>query len=62
MKTFIKNQKIMLVLLLLGAILNANSQPHLCDDPCPPGPIIWKMEFLPLRGQESYLSCFLQQK
>jgi hypothetical protein len=42
MKTLIKKSIFLtLLLILVSFIFKANAQPHLCEDPCPPGPLKW---------------------
>lgn len=42
MKTLIKKSIYLTLLVLAGVLFKANAQPHLCNDPCPPGPVIWE--------------------
>lgn len=42
MKTLIKKSIFLtLLLIVVSFIFKANAQPHLCNDPCPPGPLKW---------------------
>lgn len=42
MKTLIKKSILLtLLMILVGVLFKANAQPHLCEDPCPPGPLKW---------------------